>query len=148
MRSKVTANCASDMSGLETSGGRQRLSDGSPLIPGSVPDTLIKQGLTEVEDTLKLIASTEECDATLLDQPDHDVHFVSRSRLAPNDLSNTLIDLMSRVQTRHFGQTIKVFADWITTQLTLTIIAPRKSISVPSEDKHRVEAHDSPSPQQ
>jgi hypothetical protein len=39
-----------------------RLLSGNPLIPGSIPDNLIKQGVTQIRDTVNVIASTEACD--------------------------------------------------------------------------------------
>jgi pimeloyl-ACP methyl ester carboxylesterase len=109
--------------------------DGSPLIPGIVPDELVNQGMTEIRDTLKLIASTEECDATLLDQPDLDVRFQPATDSGARGLSSSLGNLLRRVQTRHFGQSASSVGDWTTTQLTLTIAAPPKRIPIPNAGK-------------
>lgn len=105
--------------------------NGSPLIPGLVPDNLIKQGLTEIKDTLKLIASTEECDGSLLDQDDLDLRYAPIEDSPSRGLFNTLGNLLKRVQTRHFGQNASLLADWTTTQLTLTTVAPPNRVPVP-----------------
>lgn len=106
--------------------------NGSPLIRGLVPDNLIKQGLTEIKDTLKLIASTEECDGSLLDQDDLDLRYEPvKDSPSRGGLSNTLGNLLKRVQTRHFRQNASLLADWTTTQLTLTTVAPPKRVPVP-----------------
>jgi len=82
-----------------------------------------------------LIASTEECDGLLLDQVDLDVHYEPVKDSPSRGLSNTLGNLLKRVQTRHFGQSANLLADWTTTQLTLTTMAPPKQVRVPESGK-------------
>jgi pimeloyl-ACP methyl ester carboxylesterase len=111
--------------------------NGDVLIPGIVPDEYVKEGLTEIKDILKLIVSTEECDATLLDQGDLDVKLETRQGSSRSSVPmNTLGNLMRRVQTRQLGgsQSEKL-ADWMTNELSLTIVCPRESVPVPDEGK-------------
>src|SRR5277367_4176190 len=115
---------------LESQGSAWATFRGTPLIPGTVPDELIQKGVAEIRDTLKVIASTDECDATLLDQPDLEVPF-EPSRGSGKGFSlhrhggnHTLATLMSRVQTRHFAPEPDTFVDWTTAQQTITITGP------------------------
>jgi pimeloyl-ACP methyl ester carboxylesterase len=106
---------------------------GDTKIPARIPDALLQQGVTELKDTLKVIASTDECDATLLDQDDLDVRRASRgTRSFTKPPANTLERLMRRVQTRHFGaQASESISDWIAVELSVTIVCPRQSVPVP-----------------
>lgn len=113
-------------------------SKGSDIFYASVPDKLYKQGLTELRDTLKLIVSTEEVDATLLAQEDLPVS-LSQKRSAPElKKRNTLNRLMHRVGTRHFGgepESDEPIADWITAEVSFTTIRPLESSEVNGSGK-------------
>jgi pimeloyl-ACP methyl ester carboxylesterase len=109
--------------------------DGDTVITGTVPDELHSQGVTEIKDTLKVIASTVECDATLLDQGDLDVHAAiptTRGRGLP--AANTLDRLFQRVQTRHLSAPATgAIADWTTIEVSTTIVRPSKGTVVPAK---------------
>lgn len=110
-------------------------SDGvlDPNIPLTIPDHLIDQGKTELQDILALIASTEECDPALLYQDDLDVRYVqppTASRGVAFD--NTLQNMLGRVQSRHAGQAqARVIADWISTAVTLVVHCPHDGVAIP-----------------
>jgi len=108
--------------------------DGNPIIPASIPAPFVEQGLTEIKDILKLIVSTDECDATLLDQDDLGVRFDSARRAFRALPSNTLDRLMYRVNFRHFGgEQPSSLTEWTASELSVTIVCPRAGIAVPAE---------------
>jgi len=105
-------------------------------IPASIPDKLWNAGMIEIRDLLKLIVSTEECDATLLNQGDLDValDLGRAARCLPP--MHTLNRLMYRVQTRHFGgdpEPDEKFVDWVTSEVMITTVRPRENVWVPAE---------------
>ncbi|SOE87076.1 Caspase domain-containing protein [Burkholderia sp. YR290] len=108
--------------------------EGNTIIEGSVPIELREQGVTEIKDTLKVIASTVECDATLLDQEDLDVQAESRLGAKRTLPSNTLEQLFYRVQTRHYAGTLtSAVADWTTLELSTTIVCAQRGVPVPAK---------------
>lgn len=89
-----------------------------------IPDNLWRQGVTELRDILKLIVSTDEADATLLQQGELPVTFAPTFRKMPARL-NTLNRLMARVHTRDFGAapgSDEAFSDWMTAEVAVTIV--------------------------
>jgi pimeloyl-ACP methyl ester carboxylesterase len=125
------------------SGGRIRLGPGEEAwaaqgkrIPSKVPDELWSQGITEYRDLYKLIVSTEEFDATLLEQEDLDFP------LAPTSLSrgvpqNTLNRLLHKARTRKpdLAEQRDMYADWTTSQICMTIVRPLDALPVPKSDE-------------
>jgi hypothetical protein len=111
--------------------------DGEPIV-ATVPDNLWSQGVCEVSDLLKLVVSTEECDATLLQQDALDLRFepaASRLTRGLSDSQSTLERLMNRVQTRALGARPKPqdkLADWVTSEVWLHIGRPLPSVAVPA----------------
>jgi hypothetical protein len=96
----------------------------------TIPDRLWRQGVTELRDILKLIVSTDEADATLLQQGELPVTFAPTFRKMPKRLS-TLNRLMTRVHTRDFGAapgSDEAFADWTTVEVALTIVRPAEAV--------------------
>ena len=94
-----------------------------------VPDNLWRQGVTELRDILKLIVSTDEADATLLQQGELPVTFAPTTRTIPKRLS-TLNRLMARVHTRDFGAAVgneEAFADWTTVEVASTVVRPAEA---------------------
>jgi len=99
-------------------------------LKAQVLDEQWQQGVTESRDLFKLIISTEEFDATLLDQEELDIPLFPRS--VRGLTRNTLNRLLSRVQTR----TITVddedtYADWATSEINLTVVRPLDALPVP-----------------
>ena len=98
-------------------------------IDAHIPEELWRQGMTELRDILKLIISTDEADATLLQQGDLPVTVVPTFRKAPARL-NTLNRLMARVHTRDFGAapgSDEAFADWTTVEVASTVVRPAEA---------------------
>jgi len=107
--------------------------DGQPVF-ASVPEELWKQGVSEFKDTLKLIVSTEEADATLLAQDDLPFTVVrGATRRALRPPVSTLDRLMQRVQTRHFSarpSNSEAVADWTAAEVGFTTVRPLESAAI------------------
>ena len=84
----------------------------------------------QVRDILKMIVSTDEADATLLQQSELPVTAVSpATRDIPRQL-NALNRLMARVHTRDFGDApgdMRAFSDWTTVEVASTVIRPAEA---------------------
>ncbi len=96
-------------------------------------DEFWKQGVTEFKDWLKLIVSTEEGDATLLEQKQLDITFEKSRGLATRSAAamNTLQRLMKRVQTRDLDaspEEADSLADWYTSEVVFTTVRPLDSV--------------------
>lgn len=88
-----------------------------------VDQQLWQQGITQAQDVLKLIVSTAEFDATLLEQNKLDLP--TRAITIPKRGKGTLNRLMSRVKTRAFSsqaETEEVYDDWVASQITITTL--------------------------
>jgi len=123
-------------------GGSVRLAPGEEAwansgrpIATEVPDALWTAGLIEVCDVLKLIASTEEVDATLLEQAELDHPLLDHAKGTRGlGRMSTLGRLMRRVQTRAFStepDDDEVIADWTTQEFTFTTVRPLESMEIP-----------------
>jgi pimeloyl-ACP methyl ester carboxylesterase len=117
--------------------GEEAYAYNGEAISATVPDDLWEMGLGEIKDVLKLIASTEECDATLLDQEDLKVILAGKKDVKRIEPRSTLERLMARVNTRHIGVAGKrdKMADWITSELCITTARPLRSAPLPSAGK-------------
>ncbi|MEL7418620.1 MAG: caspase family protein [Cyanobacteria bacterium J06555_3] len=96
------------------------------------------QGITEAKDILKLIVSTAEFDATLLELNELDLP--TRAIASPKRGNGTLNRLMSRVQTRAFSsqaETEAVYDDWLTSQVHITTVRPLETIAVSQGNESR-----------
>ena len=96
-----------------------------------IPDELWRQGVTEQRDILKLIISTDEADATLMQQDDLPLTVLRsvQQRDMPRGL-NTLNRLMARVHTRNVGAASgnnEAFTDWTTVQVVTTVVRPAEA---------------------
>jgi hypothetical protein len=97
-----------------------------------IPDGLWRQGVTELRDVLKLIVSTDEADATLMQQGELPVTAVSAGMRSIPRLS-TLNRLMARVHTRNIGlapASDEAFADWTTAEAGITVVRPAEALDV------------------
>ena len=100
-----------------------------------VPKVLWKRGVTEFKDILKLIVSTNEFDATLLEQDRLELPRTRGTRDTSGKTRSTLNRLMNRIQTRDFSATIEeedAWDDWVTDQLTVTTVKPQPVTPVPN----------------
>lgn len=113
-------------------------------IDGYIPDKLFKPYVKTMEesglpiepmqlrDILKLIVSTGEADATLLQQGELPVTFAPTLRSVPRQLS-TLNRLMARVNTRDYGSAAgsdESFSDWTTVEVASTVVRPVEAVVV------------------
>jgi pimeloyl-ACP methyl ester carboxylesterase len=104
---------------------------GQPIYP-TVPEKLWKQGITEIKDLLKLIVSTAEFDATLLELEELDLP--SRATPSPRRGKGTLNRLMNRVQSRDLRakpEAEELCDDWVTSQIVITTVRPQETTTIP-----------------
>ena len=100
-------------------------------VDANVPDEVWKQGITERQDIIKLLACSEEFDARLLEQGRLETprSAMRSARAVPR---SALGQLMSRVQTREgSAQGASTYSDWTTSQVALTIRRPLDTYAVP-----------------
>lgn len=103
---------------------------GNQPIYASVPEALWKQGKTETKDILKLIVSTTEFDATLLEQFELDLPTPPHRSVERGQ--GTLNRLMNRVQRRELRSAPEepVCDDWTTSQIMITTVRPQPTVSI------------------
>jgi len=109
--------------------------DGTPFYC-SVPKELWQQGVTECQDLLKLIVSTAEFDATLLQQDKLDLPLTRSASRGPSRGRGTLNRLMNRVTTRKLSagpEEDELCDDWVTSQVQFTTVRPQTAIALQSE---------------
>jgi pimeloyl-ACP methyl ester carboxylesterase len=106
---------------------------GQPIYP-TVPKKLWEQGITETKDLLKLIVSTAEFDATLLEQEELDLP--SRATRSVQRGQGTLNRLMQRVQSRDLKavpEEDERCDDWVSSQVAITTVRPLDAAVVPND---------------
>lgn len=104
---------------------------GGRNLKAQVLDEQWQQGITESRDLFKLIVSTEEFDAMLLDQEELDIPLFPRS--VRGLTRNTLNRLLSRVRTRIITVDDEdTYTDWTTSEISLTVVRPLDAVPVPS----------------
>ncbi|MGB3297328.1 MAG: hypothetical protein WBA76_03585, partial [Phormidesmis sp.] len=106
----------------------------SDLIPLTVPQRLWEQGVTEYEDTLKLIASTAEFDPTLLLQNKLDDREAIAHRSLEARLHNLFNRLMNGPASRDIGAAeTETIDEWMTSQRIITTVRSQTSVQISSE---------------
>ena len=106
--------------------GEEAWAFGGRSIYATVPEKLWKQGITEMKDVLKLIVSTSDFDATLLEQEELDLP--SRVVKRASRGQGTLNRLMNRVLSRNLTaipEEQELYDDWIASQITITTVRPQ-----------------------
>jgi Caspase domain len=100
-----------------------------PIYP-SVPKELWQQGITETTDILKLIVSTSEFDAKLLEQVALDAPSIGTRSVSKG--KGTLNHLMRRVLSRDLSAEPEGASqdDWVTTQTIITTVRPQPSTPI------------------
>ncbi|MCP6762317.1 MAG: caspase family protein [Fischerella sp. CENA71] len=99
---------------------------GGREIYATVPEKLWRQGMTQMKDVLKLIVSTAEFDATLLEQEELDLP--SRLVKQASRGKGTLNRLMNRVLSRNLvamPEEEELYDDWIASQIVITTVRPQ-----------------------
>ena len=111
------------------------VAQGQPIY-GNVPKSLWQEGVIEFHDILKAIACTADFDATLLEQ-DELSHPLRRSFETSRSKQGTLNHLMQQVMTRKLSITPEtndiVYDDWMTNQITFTVIRPQPANPINTE---------------
>ncbi|MBD2385484.1 caspase family protein [Cylindrospermum sp. FACHB-282] len=95
-----------------------------------VPDIYWQQGRTEYKNVFKLIVSTTEFDASLLEQ---DGINPSKLNLYSGDKLGSLDCLMVGVNSREAVRCRGNYDDWLTKQVTITIVRPQEAQSIQSD---------------
>jgi len=91
--------------------------EGQP-IEATIPNPLWQEGVTRLNDRLKLIASTEQFDPSLFDQAPLGTRTKSVQTRSPFER------LGGRLLYRDLGPSAEAIADWTTIDLTLTVVRP------------------------
>lgn len=125
---------ASILPGVWLAPGAETWANAGEPVYAEVPDDLWQAGVVQINDTLLVVASTDEGDATQLEQEDLPVT-VLQTRSAPKSVQHmsTLNRLLHRVQTRNFSTKpagAEVFADWITTAVSFTTVRPLEAAKI------------------
>lgn len=113
----------------------------SSVIGASIADELHDQGITKIQDTLKVFISEEEFDISLLTQQGNDLFDSSKNISEQHRSSNGLpsvLDVLAntvhhRAPTIKVEKKVKVF-DWYTKSINLTIIRPQEARVVSSSE--------------
>jgi pimeloyl-ACP methyl ester carboxylesterase len=116
--------------------GEEAWSSNGNLIYCTVPKELWQRGITEYQDLLKLIVSTAEFDATLLQQDKLDLPPTRSVSRSPSRGQGTLNRLMNRVTTRTLGrepESDELCDDWMTSQMQFTTVRPQETIALQSD---------------
>jgi hypothetical protein len=92
-----------------------------------IPDAFLEQGVTEYKEIFKLIVSTAEFDAGLLEQDGLNPPPQTRSLTLPDSTFNLLLD---RINTREPGTSSRKLDDWMTKSIAVTIVRPQDAIQI------------------
>lgn len=105
-------------------------------IPVSLPEELWQEGMTEYKDLIKLVISTDECNATLFEQENIEVRYETHSRSGIKTL-NTLERMMQRVHMRDIGLSGSKdrLPDWATAEICITTVRPLEASALSGEGK-------------
>ena len=106
--------------------------NGDPIY-AEVPKNLWEKGITEVKDILKLIVSTAEFDATLLEQDD--LGLPARNLPASSSPQKGTLNRLARFGNdralRAKPEEETVFDDWLTSEVVITTVRPLLSQGMP-----------------
>ncbi len=108
---------------------------GKPIAAG-IPPPLLKKGVVALRDIVKLIVSTTEVPATLLERDELGVATRGSKSIGTPVPKSSLARMYNRVQTRGIGDLAppdETITDWMTDQITLTTVRPRDGVDVPPE---------------
>ncbi|RCJ37935.1 hypothetical protein A6770_14215 [Nostoc minutum NIES-26] len=102
---------------------------GGQTLYAEIPYELLTQGVSEYTDIYKLIVSTSEFDARLLEQDKLDLRHTTRA--LGGRQKGTLNRLMHQIQSRKLTTILdeeEEYDDWVTSQITITTVRPQPSI--------------------
>jgi pimeloyl-ACP methyl ester carboxylesterase len=92
-----------------------------------IPDAFLERGVTEYKEIFKLIVSTAEFDAGLLEQDGLNPPPQTRSL---NLIDSTFNLLLHQVNTREPGHSSRKLDDWMTKSIAVTIVRPQDAIQI------------------
>jgi pimeloyl-ACP methyl ester carboxylesterase len=95
-----------------------------------IPDAYFAQGITEYKEIFKLIVSTTEFDASLLNQDGLNPPPPTRSL---TEYQGTLNRLMQGVNSREAVRARGNYDDWMTKEVTVTIVRPQEAQTIPTD---------------
>lgn len=95
-----------------------------------IPDRLLVQGVSEYKEILKLIVCNTEFNASLLNQDGLTLHRVTRFG---GEYRGTLNRLMDAVNTREAVRAKGKYDDWMTKEVTITIVRPQDAKEIKSD---------------
>ena len=110
--------------------------DGAGIVEGfddivlSIPDEFLAQGITEYKDIFKLIVSTTDFNASLLEQEGLEPPHRNTRGIEPQ---SSLDRLMDRVYSRNAGRSSRKYDDWIAKEIAVTIVKPRDAEELTSD---------------
>ncbi|PTY02956.1 caspase [Verrucomicrobia bacterium LW23] len=111
----------------------------------SVPAVLTEAGILETKDVLKLIASTEDFDGSLLSQDALELPYAAKKTTSTRGIgSSTLFRMVQRVQTRSFDlepEEGEMISRWCTREFHITTMRPLDSAAVPSSPEAVASVH-------
>ena len=96
----------------------------------SIPDEFLAQGITEYKDIFKLIVSTTDFNASLLEQEGLEPPHRNTRGMEPQ---SSLDRLMDRVYSRNAGRSSRKYDDWIAKEIAVTIVKPRDAEELTSD---------------
>lgn len=101
---------------------------GGQNFDAEIPNELITQGVSEFTYIFKLIVSTSEFDARLLEQDKLDLRHTTRALGGRH--KGTLNRLMHQIQSRKLTSMLddEEYDDWVTSQIAITTVRPQLSI--------------------
>ncbi|KYC42289.1 hypothetical protein WA1_20145 [Scytonema hofmannii PCC 7110] len=92
-----------------------------------IPDDFLKRGITEYKEIFKLIVSTAEFDAGLLEQDGLNPPPQTRSLGLLDSIFNLVLE---RVNTREASHLSRNLDDWMTKNIAVTIVYPQDAIQI------------------
>lgn len=96
-----------------------------------IPESYLEQGITEYKDIFKLLVSTTEFDASLLEQDGLELPTRTRSVTTSRGFLNRLMDqVFTRQAVAIKNETID---DWMTKEITITVVRPQDAKAVSPE---------------
>ncbi|MBH8574134.1 caspase family protein [Nostocaceae cyanobacterium CENA369] len=108
--------------------GQEAWALGGQNFDAEIPNELLIQGVSEFTYIFKLIVSTSEFDARLLEQDKLDLRHTTRALGGRH--KGTLNRLMHQIQSRKLTSMLdeEEYDDWVTSQIAITTVRPQPSI--------------------
>jgi triacylglycerol esterase/lipase EstA (alpha/beta hydrolase family) len=102
-----------------------------------VPDEFAAQGITEQKDIFKLLVSTQEFDASQLEQEGLELNR-SITRNIKQSYSGILDSLLDQVNTRKATTSLRNYDDWATKEVIITVVRPQESSRIKPNQSTRL----------